>query len=283
LPGSTPAQRAGRTDDIDTPGVIDLHTHVLPGIDDGPETLDGSLAFARAAVAAGTRELVATPHIDWTHGVEPSAVAPGVHDLQRRLDEAEIPIRVRPGAEVAITRAAELDEDALRSLRLGGGEWLLAECPLSPSATGFEVLLHHLQARGHRIVLAHPERSPAVQRNPELLERLVSAGMLTSITAGSLTGAFGSKVRDTTYELVERGLVHNVASDAHSAERRTPRLRQLVVEADEQLPGLADRLDWLCHDVPRAVLDGGPVPEPPGPPPQRRRRGLARLRAGGRR
>jgi protein-tyrosine phosphatase len=264
--------------------VFDLHSHVLPGVDDGAPTLQASIAMARAAVTAGTTDLVATPHVTFDIPTSARTVHDGVAALQPELDAAGVPLRLHTGGELGIARATELDDDELAALRLGGGEWLLAECPLSPaSATGFEPLLLHLQARGHRIVLAHPERSPALQRDPERLQRLVDAGMVTSITAGSLVGRFGATVQRFTQDMVAAGLVHSVASDAHDAVRRPPGLRDEIYAADDELPGLADEAEWLTVDVPRAILEGGPIPPRPGPPPMRRRRGLLSLRRAGRR
>ena len=256
--------------------MIDLHSHVLPGVDDGPATVEGSVELARRAAGAGTTELAATPHVTWEIPTTSATVADGVRALQAELDAAGVVLRLRTGGELAISKAAELDGDELEALRLGGGEWLLAECPLSSSATGFDTLLHQLQARGHRILLAHPERSPVLQRDPALLQGLVDAGMLCSVTAGSFVGLFGSTVQRFTFDLAEAGLVHNVASDAHDTRRRPPGVLGALTAADEDLPGLADRTEWMCVDVPRAILDGGPVPPAPGEPPRRRRRGLLR-------
>lgn len=261
--------------------MIDLHTHVLPGIDDGPPTLEGSLELARVAAAGGTTTIVATPHVAWEYPTTSGAVRDGVAALQAELDAAGIPIQLRTGAEVAISRGSETDDDELRQLRLGGGEWLLAECPLSGSSVGFDGLLHGLMLRGHRIVLAHPERSPAIQRNPDLLEQLVRSGMLSSITAGSLRGDFGGTVRRFTIELLEQDLVHNIASDAHDARRRRPGMDGVLEAAEEELPGIGERFAWMTVDVPRAILDGGPIPRAPGEPPQRRRK-LGLFRRGGR-
>ena len=259
--------------------MIDLHSHVLPGVDDGAPTVEASLEMARIAVAAGTTDLVATPHVTFDIPTSSRTVRDGVAALQPELDAAGIGLRIHTGGELGITRATELDDAELAALRLGGGEWLLAECPLSSaSAAGFEQLLHHLQARGHRIMLAHPERSPALQRDPERLARLVDAGMLSSITAGSLVGRFGSTVQRFTHQIVEAGLVHNVASDAHDAVRRPPGMLAAIEEADADLPGLAAEAEWLTVEVPGAVLHGGPVPPRPGDPPQRRR-GLFRRAA----
>ena len=260
--------------------MIDVHTHVLPGIDDGPAAMDGSLELGRAAAAAGTTTLVATPHVTWDIPNTAADVSAGVAAAQRAFDEAGIPIRIRTGGELAISRAAELPEDELHGLRLGGGEWLLAECPLSPVAAGFETILLHLQSRGHRILLAHPERCPTLQRSPDKLRDLLAAGMLTQITAGSLTGQFGSTVRGFTLDLLEAGMVHVVASDTHDALRRPPGMTTGLQAGEEDLPGLLDHTGWLTEEVPRAILEGGPVPPRPGPPPARRKRGL--FRRGGR-
>lgn len=252
--------------------MIDVHSHVLPGIDDGPRTTQDALAIARAAVAAGTTELVATPHVSWEFQTSSQAMHDGVVAMQAELDAVGVPLRLRTGAEVALTRAADLDDQELRALRLGGGEWLLAESPLSMAAPGLDRLLHRLQGQGHRLLLAHPERAPEFHRSPDMLERLVEAGMLTQITAGSLVGRFGSTVQRFTFDLVAEGLVHNIASDAHNAERRPPGLLAEIEQADAELPGLLDQAEWMCEQVPRAILDGGDIPPAPGPPPQRRRR-----------
>jgi protein-tyrosine phosphatase len=254
--------------------VIDVHSHVLPGIDDGPRTTQDALALARAAVAAGTTELVATPHVSWEFQTPSQVMRDGVVAMQAELDAAGVPLRLRTGAEVALTRAADLDDEELRALRLGGGEWLLAESPLTMAAPGLDLLLQRLQAQGHRVLLAHPERAPEFQRHPEMLERLVDAGMLTQITAGSLVGRFGSTVQRFTFDMVAAGLVHNVASDAHNADRRPPGLLAEIEQADAELPGLIDHAEWLCEQVPRAILDGGAIPPAPGPAPQRKRRRL---------
>ena len=260
--------------------MIDLHSHVLPGVDDGAPTVEASLEMARIAVATGTTDLVATPHVTFDIPTSSRTVHDGVAALQPELDAAGIGLRLHTGGELGITRATELDDAELAALRLGGGEWLLAECPLSPVAAGFETILLHLQSRGHRILLAHPERCPTLQQAPDKLRDLLAAGMLSQITAGSITGQFGSTVRRFTLELLEQGLVHTVASDAHDALRRPPGVADGLRAGEEELPGLLDHAEWLTEEVPLAVLDGGPVPPRPGPPPARRKRGL--FRRGGR-
>ncbi len=253
--------------------MIDLHSHILPGIDDGPADEEGSLALARAAVAAGTRAIVATPHVSWDWPANSAAsIAEGVATLGTALAREEIPLVLFTGAEIAMTRAVELPDDELVALRLGGpnSDYLLVECPLSPTAAGFEQLLALLRSRGHEIMLAHPERCPAFQRDIDAYERLIAEGMLGQVTAASLVGRFGRAVQEFGDRLVREGLAHAIASDAHSAEQRPPSIRAELLEA-----GYEEQADWLAHRVPFAVLSGGPMPlAPPMPEAKLKPRGL---------
>ncbi len=239
--------------------MIDLHSHILPGIDDGPATIEGSLALARAAAAAGTRTIVATPHVNPRYHNDAATIAGLVAELNVRLAAEEIALEVLPGAEIAITSVVEIDPGELAQLGLGGGRWLLMEPPFTPIASGLENLLSAVQRDGHRIVLAHPERCPAFHRDPAMLSSLVLSGVLTSITAGSLVGRFGGEVRRFSLGLVSDGMVHNVASDAHDHVHRPPGIASELGRA-----GLAPLADWLTRAVPTAILsDETTVPPRP--------------------
>ncbi len=238
--------------------MIDLHCHVLPGIDDGPATIEGSLALARAAAKAGTRTLIATPHVSSRYPNDPQTIARGVDELNRRLTAEGVSLEVLPGAELAMQQLIEMQAAQISRYALGGGEWLLVECPLAPTSTGLDILVLDLQRRGHRVVLAHPERCPAFQRDPGPLESLVRAGALTSITASALVGRFGSEARRLGLRLLRDGLAHNVASDAHDDVRRPP---SIVAELEQaELGPLAD---WLTRSVPGAILAGEEIPARP--------------------
>ena len=228
-----------------------MHCHVLAGIDDGPETIEGSLALARAAEQRGIDTIVATPHVSWRYGNDAATIAGLVEQTNDALAQAGIAVRVLSGAEIAMSRALDVPSEELQALTLGGGPWLLLECPFTSVATGLDALIGELEKAGHGVVLAHPERSPAFQRDPQMLESLVRSGVLTSITAGSLVGRFGSPVKRFALSLVEAGLVHNVASDAHDAEQRRPGIADELREA-----GLEAMTEWLAEGVPRALLDG---------------------------
>jgi protein-tyrosine phosphatase len=244
--------------------VIDLHCHVLPGIDDGPATIEDSLALARAAVAGGTQVLVATPHVSWRYRNDAQTIARLVGELNARLAAESVlstggePLEIRTGAEVALTQIAEIEPAELGRLTLGGGEWLLVEPPFTPVAPHLDEILLALERDGRRVVVAHPERCPAFQRDRQMLERLVREGFLTSVTAGSFGGRFGAEARRFALELARDGLLHNVASDAHDHAHRPP-----AIAAELEAAGLAPLTPWLTEAVPRAILDGGEIPPRP--------------------
>jgi protein-tyrosine phosphatase len=238
--------------------MIDLHCHVLPGIDDGPETMEGSIALAHAATAAGAHTLVATPHVSTRYPNDATTIARLVAALRERLSAEGVGLDLLPGAEIALTRLPDIEPDQLPRLGLGGGPWLLIECPFAPAIGGLDDILLGLTRRGRRVVLAHPERCATFQRDPQKLARLVDSGIVTSITAGSLVGHFGDGVRRFALELVRRDLVHNVTSDAHDHVRRPP-----SVLDELKRTGLAPLAGWLTCEVPAAILKGDEIPPRP--------------------
>ena len=238
--------------------MIDLHFHLLPGLDDGPRDLADAISLARVAADVGVDTIVATPHVSWEWDNAPRTIAEGVRRLDAELRALAIPVGVRAGAELALTRAIDLADADLRSLTLGGGPWLLIEAPHSAAAPGVEGMLTHLQHRGHRIVLAHVERCPAFMTDLGMLERLVQGGMLASVTAGALVGRFGTTVRRFAQRIVASGLIHNVASDAHDCHRRPPGLLRELASA-----GFHEQASWLTAEVPAAILAGHDIPPAP--------------------
>jgi protein-tyrosine phosphatase len=241
--------------------MIDLHCHVLPGIDDGPATIERSVELARAAVAAGTRTILATPHVSSRYPNDAQTIARLVDNLSARLEAEGVELEVLAGAEIAIDRLADIPPDELVRLTLGDGPWLLVESPLSPAAAGVDVAVRELLRRGHCVVLAHPERCPTFRRNPQMLDKLVAAGALTSITASALVGRFGAEVRRFALELAREGMVHNVATDAHDHVHRPPQMAGEIKQA-----GLGPLAGWLTGTVPAAILGGEEIPTHPALP-----------------
>jgi protein-tyrosine phosphatase len=241
--------------------VIDLHCHVIPGVDDGPATIEDSLALCRAALAAGTTRIIATPHVNWTYPeVDVAAVHEGVATVNAALTEAAVEVEVDIGAEIALSRLPEMADDEIALLRLGVGPYSLIECPhQGGTPTAIHEMLNRFAGSGHAILLAHPERCPVFQSNRRLLPTLLQSGMLSCITAGALTGEFGSTAAGYAWELIESGQVHAIASDAHDALGRPPDLGSALVRA-----GLSDaQIEYFAVVAPEAIVNGEPVPAPP--------------------
>jgi protein-tyrosine phosphatase len=259
--------------------VIDLHCHLLPGLDDGPASMEESIALAERLVAEGVETVVATPHVSRDYPTSAAAMAAGVADVRAALAAAGVPLSVAPGAEISFSMLAELSRDERRPLALGGADALLLESPYNAAAPFLEEAVFDVQVMGFRAVLAHPERSPVFQEQSDRVALLVERGALCCVNAGSLGGRFGTRVRATALELFRRGLVHAVASDAHDLGGRPPTLRNAFSDLEGDLPGIAGQSRWYTREAPAALLAGEPLPpRPPTPSPRRIQGLLARLR-----
>jgi protein-tyrosine phosphatase len=249
--------------------MIDLHAHVLPGLDDGPRTIDGALAMARVAVAAGTRAIATTCHINHLFGLGPAELEAGRAAMAERLEQEGIELELLAGGEIAPERLPDLDDETLNGLTLGGGPYVLLECPFSPVGGTIDRMTADLQGRGFGVLLAHPERSPTFQHDPSRLAALVDRGALAQVTTGSFTGTFGGTAQRTANAMLEQGIVHVLGSDAHDPERRPPDLRAAGLDGAQ--------VEWMAQAAPAAVVAGRALPErPPLPRPRGMR---ARLRS----
>ena len=239
--------------------MIDLHTHILPGIDDGARTLDDALEMARAFVADGVTTVAATPHVRDDYPTSADVMLGAVDELRGALEEARIPLTVLPGAELAVDRLARLDDDELRRLTLAGsGHYVLVETPYYGWPPEVAEQLLELRLAGFTPVLAHPERNAEVQGAPSLLAPLVHGGTLVQVTAASLDGRLGAPTRQTAFHLVAAGLAHMIASDAHMPDVRAAGMRSAADALED-----AALAGWLASDVPRALVDGHTVPPRP--------------------
>lgn len=241
--------------------MIDLHTHILPGIDDGARTLEDALDMARAFVDEGVTAVGATPHVRDDYPTSAETMLQAVATLQRVLDEEAIPLVLLPGAEVAVEWVARLHDTELRRLTLAAsGRYLLVETPYHGWPAAIVEQLRRLLAAGFTPVLAHPERNPIVQATPSLLAPLVEGGMLVQVTAASLDGRLGKASRVTGHRLVAAGLAHLLASDAHAAHVRAAGLLTAIDTLQD-----AALARWLVTDVPLALAHGEGVPPRPRP------------------
>jgi protein-tyrosine phosphatase len=250
--------------------VIDLHCHVLPGLDDGPPDVDAAVMIARLAAADGTRTMVATPHIREDYPFELDLVGERTDALNERLAQEGVEVRVVAGGEVALSKLSQLTQSELRAVSLGSSRSLLVESPYQVATDMIEDTLFNLQVGGFHPILAHPERSPSFMKDPDRLEALIERGILCSVTAASMAGRFGRTVQRFTRLLFERGMVHDIASDVHDIRKRAPGLTAGFRVLDQQLPGLLEQMDWFTRDAPTAILEDRPLPARPDLEPPRR-------------
>ncbi len=239
--------------------MIDIHSHILPGLDDGPETLVESLAMARASHQAGTKILVATPHILNVLDLNKNILIQNNFKHFKKLVEAELPeFEMLLGSEIFFRpNLSDLVRYEVATIN-GSGRYMLVEFSLIDIPVGFDKELKRLQNKGVIPVIAHPERNAAALRKPSLIKQMVNAGALIQINAGSLTGLFGRAVKKLAHNLLKRGWVHVIASDAHSINHRGPDLRAAISAASDTIGvAKAGRLVW---DNPRAIIEALPLP-----------------------
>ena len=239
--------------------MIDLHSHVLPGLDDGATGIEGSVEMAREAVACGITSLAATPHVRDDYPTTADEMLTALAAVRHAVHDAGIDLDVLPGAEIAFDQLHALEADDLRPFGLGGSpNHLLIELPFFGWPLDTADQLRRLRELGYTAVLAHPERNSAVQESPQRLAGLVEAGALVQLTAASITGDFGGAAERSSRTLLSAGLAHLVATDTHRAHGRGTSF----VPALESLrnPALAR---WLTRDVPAAILEGSRCPARP--------------------
>jgi protein-tyrosine phosphatase len=232
--------------------LIDLHCHILPGVDDGALDVRDSVAMARQAAIDGIEAICATPHIRHDHDVRIDEVEARVESLNRRLREEEIAVAVLPGGEVAETAVEGLSEEELERVALGDGRWVLLEPVPGPLGESLERRVEHLAERGHRALIAHPERHLAPDMF-ERLARLVADGALVQATADFF---LREPMAAGMLALAEAGLVHVLGSDAHSSHGGRPVHLSAALEELRRVPPLDDHLDWIREGAPGAIVGG---------------------------
>lgn len=263
--------------------MIDLHAHILPGIDDGPAAAQDALALLEAVRADGVVTIAATPHArEDFPDVRVEEIAGRCRVLIASAARRGVPSpTVVPAAECSVTWALAADEDTLARATYGGrGHDLLVETPAGELPPGFEEALFRIAARGPRLLLAHPERSPTFQREPGRLADLARRGTLLQIEADSLlTRRRGSRRHALARTMLEADLAHVIASDAHTAgPRRPPRL---AAARDVAKGIVGSQAEWMVTEAPAAILAGDELPRRPYGRARRRTPRLPRgLRAG---
>ena len=235
--------------------MVDVHCHLFPGIDDGPETLDAAIALARHAVASGITTSIVTPHIlPRRYDNTLSGIRDAAASFRTELAARQIPLTIGYAAEVRIGPEVMtlVEEQTLPLLgSIDGYGIVLLEFPDSHVLPGSDKLAAWLLGRKIRPMIAHPERNKEIMRNVDAIAPFVQMGCWLQLTAGSVTGVFGPHCRERSRQLLERGWVHVLASDAHDTPARMPELEPGRAAA-EQIVGEAE--SWrLVRDRPAAL------------------------------
>lgn len=233
---------------------IDIHSHILYGMDDGPATLEESVAMLEIARDTGTTDIVATPHADSQYTFNPERIDSSIADLSARVPG----ITIHRGCDFRLE--VSNIEDAIRhpsKYTINHRQYLLVEFPHMTVYPSAGRIFAQLLGAGMTPIVTHPERNAFLQENPDELSRWVDSGCLAQVTASSCTGKFGKRVQSTASALLARGVVHFIASDAHDTSSRPPDLRKAFSLLSKQLGD--ERARRLFVENPRAAIRGDEI------------------------
>ena len=232
--------------------MIDIHCHILPEIDDGPNTFEESVAMARIAAADGIAVIVATPHLN--HKLyDPIEISRRVSWLNHLLRKEKIPVSIVPGGDVSVL----FKPDQVQGFSINNTAYILVEFPHTHLPKNANDILSQFVASGYKPIITHPERNPSIVANPELLSNLLGKNIYVQITAGSLTGEFGKDAQQCAQHLLRAGVVNVIATDAHSTTHRKPQL-SLGVKAAAEIVG-QDMAQRMVSRNPAEIITGIPL------------------------
>ena len=241
--------------------MTDIHCHILPGADDGAETMEDAVQMARMAAASGVRTILATPHCNLPFAEQKNYISTGLRDqfvaLARAVKQALIPLAILPGAEVFCTPQVPELLDRRLLLGLAGSRYLLVEFFFDESPDFMNDMLRAIAGRGMIPVVAHPERYDAIQASTQLAQEWVRLGYVLQINKGSILGRLGRGAELAADRLLSDGLAHIAASDAHSPLTRTPELDELRRYLEQAYSPRYARL--LLEQNPQRILSDLPV------------------------
>lgn len=239
---------------------VDVHCHCLPGLDDGPDSVEDSIALCEALVADGITTVIATPHQLGRYDRENSAaeVRQVVELLYAELKDREIPLEIFAGGDVRVDeRLPELIESGHIGTAADAGQHILLELPHELFVDALPIIAK-LRENGIQTILTHPERHPYLQGRDRWLRGCLEQGAVLQITAGSLLGDFGRRAFEEAWRLVLAGMVGIIATDAHDAVRHPPRMTEAIRVLTLKIGADATRL--LVIENPLRVIDGQPIP-----------------------
>lgn len=251
--------------------MIDLHTHILPGVDDGAETMDEAIEMAELALDSGTKAIVVTPHSNQSGRYENYMSLPLKNifeELCHKLAREQIPLKLYFGMEIFASESMASKMLNQQLIGLNAGNTYLIEFPFDADPEWIEGRLEEVQDLGKRLLIAHPERYFCVQDYPELVYEWISRGCLTQLNKGSMLGRFGRDVYRTAKTLLDNGLVSCVASDAHSPYQRTAYMKDAREYLEEKYG--VEYAGLLLWENPLRILNDADI-APHGRVPERRK------------
>ncbi|MEH7494528.1 tyrosine-protein phosphatase [Neobacillus niacini] len=234
--------------------MIDIHCHILPGVDDGAQSLSDSIHMARKAVEQGIHKIVATPHhLTSSYENPKQSIITRVQELNEALHKERIELEVLPGQEVRIHGEMVEGYASGDILPVNHTPYVLVEFPSNHVPRYTEKLFYDLQVNGLIPVIVHPERNREIIERPELLYQLVKKGALTQITAGSVCGDFGKKIKNFSLQIIESNLTHFIATDAHNSTNRTFKMREALAIIERRY---GNELLYYFEENPALLIDG---------------------------
>ncbi len=236
--------------------MIDIHTHILPSIDDGPETIEESIENCKIAAKDGIKKIVATPHSrEGVYESKSDKILKTVDVLNQKLKENQIDIEILPGSEVHIHEGMVENVESGEVLTINNsGKFILFELPFVFVPPGTDKFVFNLKSNGIVPIIAHAERISAFQKNPELVGQLVKIGALVQVNAPALTGRAGPIEKECAELLLKNKWVHFIASDVHSLTGRPPILSK-AVESAAKIVGEEEARALVCHN-PEQIING---------------------------
>lgn len=213
--------------------MVDIHSHILPGLDDGAADIAESLEMAEQAAEEGIRMIAATPHHkNGRYENEKAAVEAAVLAMNKHLYKSGIDVTIYAGQEVRMYGELLEDYENNKLLPVAGSSYMLIEFPSNGIPAFAEQVLFDMQLHGIIPIIVHPERNTAISENPDKLYKLIKNGALSQITAASVNGQFGKKIKQLSIQLIEANLTHFIASDAHNTSTRAFGLKQAYEAID---------------------------------------------------
>lgn len=232
---------------------IDIHCHILPGIDDGAETMEETLKMLKMAAEDGIRQMIATPHFHYRRGhASPEQIRMLAARVQKQAEKENIPVKIYSGNELYYTQELLEIVKAGEALTLADSDYVLLEFSMETEGRRIQNAVYEFLAEGYHPVIAHMERYEVFRKDADFTEMLFRMGAYFQLNAGSVAGNAGWKVKRYSKKVLNAGMIHFIATDAHDLKKRIPAFGKTMVQL-EKAYGIAAMSEWM-HENPMKIL-----------------------------